>query len=39
VLDVATPHAIRADFSDLEEAMIHRIQAADATMVEDNFGF
>ena len=38
VLDVATPHAIRADFADLEEAMIHRIQATDGAVVENNFG-
>jgi ABC-2 type transport system ATP-binding protein len=38
LLDVATPAAIRADFSDLEAAMIHRIQATDAALVEDNFG-
>ena len=38
VLDVATPHEIRADFDDLEEAMIDRIQASDAAVVEDNFG-
>jgi ABC-type multidrug transport system ATPase subunit len=38
VLDVATPHAIKADFADLEEAMIQRILATDAAAVEDNFG-
>jgi len=38
VLDVATPHEIRADFTDLEEAMIQRILATDAAAVEDNFG-
>jgi ABC-2 type transport system ATP-binding protein len=38
VLAVATPHEIRADFSDLEEAMIHRILATDDAVVEDNFG-
>jgi len=38
LLDVATPAAIRADFSDLEAAMIQRIQAIDAALVEDNFG-
>jgi ABC-2 type transport system ATP-binding protein len=38
VLDVATPAAVRADFSDLEAAMIHRIQATDAALAEDNFG-
>jgi len=39
VLDVAAPQAIRADFADLEAAMIHRIQATDAALAEDNFGF
>ncbi len=39
VLDVATPHDIKADFADLEEAMIQRILATDAAVVEDNFGF
>ena len=38
VLDIATPYEIKADFSDLEEAMIHRIQATDDAVVEDNFG-
>ena len=38
VLAVATPHEIRADFFDLEEALIRRIQATDAAVVEDNFG-
>jgi len=38
VLDVATPHDIKADFADLEEAMIQRILATDAAAVEDNFG-
>jgi ABC-type multidrug transport system ATPase subunit len=38
VLAIATPHEIQADFSDLEEAMIHRIQATDDAAVEDNFG-
>jgi len=39
ILAIATPHEIQADFSDLEEAMIHRIQATDNTMAEDGFGF
>jgi ABC-type multidrug transport system ATPase subunit len=39
VLDMAAPEDIKADFSDLEEAMIHRIQEADRALVEDNFGF
>jgi ABC-2 type transport system ATP-binding protein len=38
VLDVATPREIKADFFDLEEAMVHRIQATDDAVVEDNFG-
>jgi ABC-2 type transport system ATP-binding protein len=38
VLDIAAPHEIQADFSDLEEAIIHRIQATDNAVVEDNFG-
>jgi len=38
ILAIATPHEIQADFSDLEEAMIHRIQATDNTMAEDGFG-
>jgi ABC-2 type transport system ATP-binding protein len=38
ILDTATPHEIQADFSDLEEAMIHRIRAIDNTMTEDGFG-
>ena len=38
VLDVATPREIRADFFDLEEAMIHRIEATDDAMLEDHFG-
>jgi len=39
ILAIATPHEIQADFSDLEEAMIHRIQATDNAMAEDDFGF
>ena len=38
VLEDATPHEIQGDFADLEEAMIHRIQAIDNALVEDNFG-
>jgi len=38
ILAIATPREIQADFSNLEEAMIHRIQAADNTMAEDGFG-
>jgi ABC-2 type transport system ATP-binding protein len=38
ILANATPHEIQSDFSDLEEAMIHRIRAIDNTMTEDGFG-
>ncbi|MGD2270251.1 MAG: ABC transporter ATP-binding protein [Desulfobacterales bacterium] len=38
LLAIAAPQEIRADFSDLEEAMIHRIQAIDNALIEDNFG-
>ena len=38
ILAIATPHEIQADFSDLEEAMIHRIRMIDNTMTEDGFG-
>jgi ABC-2 type transport system ATP-binding protein len=38
IIALATPHEIQADFSDLEEAMIHRIQATDNTLAEDGFG-
>ena len=38
ILAIATPHEIQAGFSDLEEAMIHRIQAADNATAEDGFG-
>jgi len=38
ILAIATPHEIQAGFSDLEEAMIHRIQATDNAMTEDGFG-
>jgi len=38
ILAMATPHEIQAGFSDLEEAMIHRIQATDNAMTEDGFG-
>ena len=38
ILAIATPQEIQADFADLEEAMIHRIQATDNTMAEDGFG-
>jgi ABC-type multidrug transport system ATPase subunit len=38
ILAIATPHEIQADFSDLEEAIIHRIQATDNTMAEEGFG-
>jgi len=38
ILAIATPHEIQAGFSDLEEAIIHRIQATDNAMAEDGFG-
>jgi len=38
ILAIATPQEIQADFADLEEAMIHRIQAMDNAMTEDGFG-
>jgi ABC-2 type transport system ATP-binding protein len=38
LLAIATPHEIQADLPDLEEAMIHRIQAVDNALAEDNFG-
>lgn len=37
VLDQATPAAFRADFSSLEQAMIHRIEAADQALSGDHF--
>jgi ABC-2 type transport system ATP-binding protein len=38
ILAMAAPHEIQADFSDLEEAIIHRIQATDNAIAEDGFG-
>ena len=38
VLDQAAPSAFRADFSSLEQAMIHRIEAADRMLSGDHFG-
>jgi len=38
VLAIATPREIQTDFSDLEEAIIHRIQATDKNMAEEGFG-
>jgi ABC-2 type transport system ATP-binding protein len=38
IIALATPSEIQADFSDLEEAMIQRIQAVDNTLAEDGFG-
>jgi ABC-2 type transport system ATP-binding protein len=38
VLENASPHVIKAQFSNLEEAMIHRITAVDKSLAEDNFG-
>jgi ABC-2 type transport system ATP-binding protein len=37
LLENATPREIQAQFSNLEEAMIHRITAVDKSLVEDNF--
>ena len=37
VLDQAAPAAFRADFSSLEQAMIHRIEAADQALSGDHF--
>jgi len=38
VLAAGSPAVIQAGFADLEEAMIHRILAADNTLAEDRFG-
>ena len=38
ILADAVPAEVRAGFPSLEEAMIHRIQAVDATLTEDSFG-
>jgi ABC-type multidrug transport system ATPase subunit len=38
VLEVATPEQIQANFADLEQAMIARIQAIDQETAEDSFG-
>ena len=38
VLDQAAPSAFRADFSSLEQAMIHRIEVADRMLSGDHFG-
>ena len=37
VLDIATPPEIRGRFSNLEDAMIHRIQEVDKEIVHDSF--
>ena len=37
VLDVAAPAIIQAHYSDLEEAMIHRIQEVDEGLLHDSF--
>jgi len=34
----AAPAEVRADFSNLEEAIVQRIQAVDAALMEDAFG-
>ncbi len=38
LLATAPPAEIRSDYADLEEAMIHRILAADHSLAEDDFG-
>ena len=38
ILADATPAEVRADFANLEEAMIERIRAVDATLAEEAFG-
>jgi ABC-2 type transport system ATP-binding protein len=38
ILAIAAPREIQADFSDLEEAIIHRIQATDNAIAEEGFG-
>jgi len=38
ILTTDTPARIQAGFDNLEEAMIHRILAADTTLAEDRFG-
>jgi ABC-2 type transport system ATP-binding protein len=38
ILADATPAEVRAGFAGLEEAMIERIRAADATLAEESFG-
>lgn len=38
VLDQAAPSTFRANFSSLEQAMIHRIEAADRMLSGDHFG-
>jgi hypothetical protein len=37
-MDQAAPSAFRANFSSLEQAMIHRIEAADRMLSGDHFG-
>jgi ABC-2 type transport system ATP-binding protein len=37
VLDKATPWEIQSNFTDLEEAIIHRIQEVDAALIHDRF--
>jgi len=38
VVEEATPKQFQSHFSDLEEAMIHRIQSVDQTLAEERFG-
>jgi ABC-2 type transport system ATP-binding protein len=37
VLDKATPREIQSNFTDLEEAIIHRIQEVDSALIHDRF--
>lgn len=39
ILYEASPREIRSDFSNLEEAMIHRIQEVDEELANERFGF
>jgi len=38
IIETATPESIQADFSDLEDAMIHRIKEVDKGLLDDRFG-
>ena len=37
ILDFSTPHKLQGHFINLEEAIIHRIEKADRTLVDDRF--